>query len=203
MKTLLSLDLSTTCTGFSLFNIDGTLLTYGTIKPATKINDLVLSKLKYPHPQLLKMIDLSLKIKQLIEIQKPHLIVIEEIAGSRNRLGQKVLDSLHFLLLYHIQECIPIISFFDVTGAEGWRTMLELRLSDADKAQNKEAKKLNPKLAKGTQKLPIIGPKDLACRYVNVQFGLNLNPQVNSTDSDIGDSISMGSAFIKFRLPKS
>lgn len=203
MKTLLSLDLSTTCTGWSTFDIQTkTLTSYGTIKPGSKFNGVSISKLKYPQAQLFKMIDLSLKVRQLILECKPSMIVIEEIAGSKNRLGQKVLDSYHFVLLYHIQEFIQIISFYDVTGCDGWRFHLGLKLSDADKINNKEAKKLNSKLAKGTPKLPIIGPKDLACRYVNEKFKLNLDAQTNQFDADIADSVSMGDSYLRFKCPK-
>lgn len=197
MKLLMSLDLSTTCTGWSVFNIETQeLLHYGTIKPSTK----GLSKMVYPQQQLTKMIDLSIKIKTLIENYKPSLIVIEEIAGSKQRLGQKVLDGLHWIVLYHIQELIPIISYYDVTGMNGWRTHLGLRLSEQDKINNKEAKKLN-KTLHPKSRLPVVDAKDLACRYVNQKYGLKLDPQASQYDSDIGDSVSMGSAFLLHRLP--
>lgn len=203
MRVLLSLDLSTTCTGWSIFDIDTKkLIEYGIIKPSTKINGLIISKLKYPRQQLLKMIDISFKIKSLIERCKPTHIVIEEIAGSKNRLGQKVLDSLHFIILYHIQEYIDLITFYDVSGPNGWRYHLGIKLSEQDKIFNKEGKKLNKLIAKGNTKLPIIGPKDLACRYVNGVYGLSLDPQKNQFDNDIGDSVAIGSAFLKFRLSK-
>lgn len=132
---------------------------------------------------------------------QPYHIVIEEIAGSRQRLGQKVLDGLHWILLFHNQEFLPIITYYDVTGENGWRTNLGLRLTDADKANNKESKKLNMKLGRGVPKLPIVGPKDLACRHVNARYGLTLDCQVNQFDADVGDSVSMGDAFLRFKCP--
>lgn len=199
MRHLLSLDLSTTCTGWSVLDETGKLITYGIIKPFTGVP---VSKMTYPLQQLTKMIDISLKVRKLIEDFKPHHIVIEEIAGSKQRLGQKVLDGLHWIVLFHNQEYISIVSFFDVTGPNGWRTALGLKLNDADKLANKEAKKLNKELGRGVTKMPIYDAKDLACRYVNSTYGLALDPQVNQYDSDIGDSIAMGSAYIKFRWPK-
>jgi hypothetical protein len=148
------------------------------------------------------MIDISMRIKDLIGAHRPTRIVIEEIAGSKQRLGQKVLDGLHWILLFHCPEMMPILEYYDVTGMDGWRTHLKLRLSDADKANNKEAKKINKGLARGVSKLPIIGPKDLACRYANSTFGLSLDPQVNQFDSDVGDSVSMGHSYLRFRCPK-
>lgn len=198
MRILLSLDLSTTCTGWSVFDMDEhKLVTYGILKPSTK----GLSKMIYPRQQLTKMIDLSFQIRSLIENYKPTHIVIEEIAGSKQRLGQKVLDGLHWIVLVHNQEFIDIIQYYDVTGSEGWRTHLGLRLTESDKLANKEAKKMNKDLAPASR-LPVYDAKDLACRYTNETFGLSLNPQLNQYDADVGDSVSMGSAYIKFRCPR-
>lgn len=177
---------------------DQTLTTYGTIKPSTK----GIAALTYPKQQLTKMIDLSFKIRTLIENYKPTHIVIEEITGSRQRLGQKVLDGLHWVLLMHIQEFIDIITYYDVGGSQGWRPALGLKLSDSDKLANKEAKKLNPTLGRGVSKLPIYGWKDLSCRYANSRFGLALDPQQNDSDGDIGDSVSMGDSFMKNKCPQ-
>lgn len=198
MGILLSLDLSTTCTGWSIFDIETSkLISYGILKPSTK----GLSKLVYPKQQLTKMIDLSMQIRSVIENFKPTRIVIEEIAGSKQRLGQKVLDGLHWVLLMHIPEYIDIIEYYDVTGPNGWRNHLNLRLTEADKLANKEAKKLNKDLP-STMKLPEYNAKDLACRYVNGKYGLALNPQVNQYDADVGDSVSIGSAYLQFRCPR-
>lgn len=199
MKYLLSLDLSTTCTGWSIFEVETKkLVEYGILKPSPK----GLSKMHYPLQQLTKMIDLSHKIKSVIENFKPSLIVIEEIAGSKQRLGQKVLDGLHWIVLYHIQDLIPTVSYYDVTGMNGWRTNLGLRLSEQDKINNKEAKKLNKNLKPG-QRLPVYDAKDLAARYANKRFGLTLDPQASQYDADIADSVSMGAAFLDFKLGQS
>lgn len=199
MKVLLSLDMSTTCTGWSVFNMeDGSLVTYGTLKPSTK----GIAKLIYPRQQLTKMIDLSFQIRTIIETYKPHHIVIEEIAGSKQRLGQKVLDGLHWIVLVNNQEYIDIMSYYDVTGSDGWRTHLGLRLNDADKLANKEAKKINPTLGRGVSKMPVYDAKDLAARHVNRKFGLALDPQSNQFDADIADSISIGDAYLQFKCPR-
>lgn len=204
MKTLLALDLSTTCTGWAVFDIETRkLIRYGSIKPSTRYNDIHVTKYKYPQQQLLKMINLSEQIRELIHLNQPTKIVIEEIAGSKQRLGQKVLDGLHWIVLYLNQEIIPIVSFYDVSGLSGWRTDLKLRLNEADKINNKENKKTNKKLGKGVSKLPIVDWKTLACRHVNSKYGLNLNPEVNQSDSDVGDAISIGDAYLSHRLQKS
>jgi hypothetical protein len=198
MRTLLALDLSTTCTGWAVFNIDDkSLVTYGTLKPKVK----GLDKMEYPRQQLEKMNDLGLKIRSLVENYKPKYIVIEEIAGSKQRLGQKTLDGLHWIVLQLNPEIIDIVTYYDVTGADGWRTNLGLKLTDADKEANKEAKKLNKHLT-GKNKMPEYGPKDLACRYANFRYKLTLDPQVNQYDADVGDAVCLGDAFLKFKCPR-
>lgn len=195
---VLSLDMSTTATGFAVLGTTSkTLIEFGVLKPSTKGG---VAKMKYPRQQLTKMIDLAKQIVALIARVQPNFIVIEEIAGSKNRLGQKVLDGLHFIVAAAIEPFLDKVFYYDVTGADGWRTHLKLRLSEADKWNNKEAKKLN-KTLKG-QKLPIVGPKHLACRFVNTLFGLCLNVDTAETDGDKADAISMGYAFLVHRLPK-
>lgn len=195
-KTLLSLDMSTTCTGWSLFNIvDKTLVTYGLIKPSTKGG---IAKMTYPKQQLKKMLDIGNQLLALIQLYNPQTIVIEEIAGSKNRLGQKTLDGLHFIVAMIIEPFLDRVRYYDVTGAVGWRKHLDLRLSDADKLANTEARKLNKKLA-SSQQLPIVTPKHLACRHANRHFGLVLDCEERTTDGDLADSISMGDAFLTHR----
>lgn len=155
----------------------------------------------YPKQQLTKMIDLGEQILALIQRVDPVAIVIEEIAGSKNRMGQKTLDGFHFVVAWIIEAFLDRVHYYDVTGADGWRTHLQLRLSDADKANNKEAKKLNKRLA-AAQRLPVIGPKHLACRYVNSQFGTQLDVEKSETDGDEADALGLGHAFLKFKLPK-
>lgn len=201
-KFLLSLDMSTTATGWALFSIEsGERIQHGIIKPATKGG---VGKMIYPKQQITKMVDIANQILQLIETFKPSAIVIEEIAGSKNRMGQKTLDGLHFVVAWVIEDYLPIVRYYDVTGNAGWRFHLQLKLDDADKAANKEAKVLNKKLA-AAQRIPIIGPKHLAVRFANKQYGLCLNFDTSETDGDLADAISMGYAFLKYRfaeLPK-
>lgn len=195
-KVLLSLDMSTTCTGWSVLGLESKkLIAYGTLKPSTKGG---VAKMAYPIQQLTKMIDLANQILAIIQQSRPSAIVIEEIAGSKNRLGQKTLDGLHYIVAWVIQDYLGLVRYYDVTGAGGWRTHLQLKLDDADKAANKEAKILNKKLP-AAQRIPIIGPKHLAVRYVNKHHGLSLNFDTSETDGDIADSVGMGSAFLLFK----
>ena len=194
---LLSIDLSTTCTGFSVFDIETkNLLDYRAMRSSIK----GLRGMVYPELTLNKMVNFAKRLREYILKVNPKIIVIEEIAGSKNRIGQKTLDGMHWILLKNIPEYIKVVYYYDVTGRKGWRTDLKLRLTDADKATNKEYRKLNKNLEKGTKKLPIIGPKHLAARYVNHAYDLSFNVDLNSTDNDIADSIGMGSAFLQFKL---
>jgi len=197
MKKLLSIDLSTTCTGLSVFDIEtGQLTNFGVLKPSLK----GLKDLKYPRLQLEKMGNFAQKLKDYIDSTDPDIIVIEEIAGSRQRLGQKVLDGMHWILLLAIPDHLSKIHYYDVTGKHGWRFNLGLKLSEADKINNRESRKKNKKLGRGIKKLPIIGPKHLAAQLVNKTYRLNLNVDENPEDNDIADSVAMGHAFLKFRM---
>ena len=193
MRKLLSLDLSTTCTGISVFNLETKkLLKYQALKPSAK----GLKDLKYPELQLRKMINFSKKIRDYILEINPEIIVIEEIAGSKQRLGQKTLDGMHWILLFHIPEYIKKVIYYDVTGKNGWRFHLNLKLNDADRFNNREAKKLNKQISKGSKKLPIVGPKHLAARFVNRTYNLELDVDKNPQDNDIADSIAMGHSYL-------
>ena len=195
MKTLLSIDLSTNATGYALFNIEtNELITYGVVK-GKSFKDT--SKWR---ATLKKMRFMADSVLNLIENYKPHAIVIEEIAGSKNRIGQKTLDMVHGMVWSAIDKYLDIVSYYDVSGLDGWRTHLQLKQSDADKAQNKEAKKLNPKLGKGIPKLPLVDTKTLSARYANKRFNLSLDPENITTDGDIADAVSMGDSFLRFRF---
>lgn len=202
MSKLLSLDLSTTCSGISIFSIkEKSLLDFFTIKPPSpsKISK-GFKDLKYPEKQLVKMLEISKELLKVVQKVNPDIIIIEEIAGSKQRLGQKVLDGLHWIFLNKLLENkvdFSKIVYYDVTGKDGWRTHLGLKLSDADKLQNKEAKTLNKKLSTKNTKLSKITPKTLACKFANKKFGLQLNEVERSEDADLADSICMGYSYLK------
>lgn len=192
---ILALDLSTSCTGWALFEPGPKLVEYGSIKSSVA----GLSKLNGISKTHAKMWRLADQIDELVNEKNPDLLVIEEIAGSRSRLTQKTLDGFHWLVYHHLgYDWMDKIVLYDVTGLNGWRTQLNLRLSEADKEQNKEAKKLNKKLSKA-QQIPKVGPKDLSVRYVNARYNLSFTLDKN----DIADAISMGDAYMRFHFKKS
>lgn len=197
MNHLLSIDLSTSATGYALFDIDTKkLITYGLIKGSSKGT----SKMGYPEKQLTRMIRMATDILNVIKNYKPSSIVIEEITGSKNRLTQKTLDGMHYILAWYLMGEFPFekLYYYDVGGLSGWRTHLKLNLDDADKLANKEAKKLNENLP-NNQKIPIINKKHLACRHANRVYGLDFDCDLRTTDGDMADAVSIGDSFLKYR----
>lgn len=201
MKILLSLDYSTSATGYAKFDMaTKKLISYGVIKPDFK-NPTVkgIPKYNYPRFQLLKLRRLAEQILEIID-ERVEKIVIEEINGSKNRLGQKVLDAGHFILLDRMRASdLSKVIYMNSDGNDGWRSKahLGLQLSSTDKLVNKDRKKFNSKLGKGGKKQPLITQKTLSCAYVNKRYGLKLDCDNNATDNDLADAIAMGHAFIK------
>lgn len=209
---LLSLDLSTTSTGLSLFDtekpLNESLIHYEALKPNVK----GITKLTYPKGALKKCQDLAFQIHCKIMDFKPDRIVIEEINPGKNRMGQKVLDGLHFIMLDRIEDYIPIIEFYDSDGSDGWRSQkgLDLRLSKNDKTVNTRRRKRNLETRKAAKKarkrveagsiLPIISKKHKAAEFVNELFKKDFDVDLRKTDADICDSIGMGVAYMVFRL---
>lgn len=196
MNVLLSLDLSTTCTGWAKFCLDTfALLSFGIIVPDFKNPKKLLA---YPQLQVLKLKRLAEQVIELIDTSVKK-IVIEEINRGKNRLGQKVLDGFHFVLLSLMEPwTLPLVNFRDSDGLTGWRSAqgLRLQLSALDKASNKERKKFNKKLGRGQKKLSVVTQKTLACRFVNRHYDLALDCDVEETDGDKADAIGLGHFYI-------
>ncbi len=193
VKKILTLDLSTACTGWAIFDAETKkLLDYGKIKSTAKGK----SKMCKVEKTLTNMMEMAAQIEALVRWVEPIKIVIEEITGSKNYLGQKTLDGFHWIVVYVLRYDVEKIIYYPVSGLGSWRKDLRFLLSDADKAANKEARKLNKKIQK-SQQLPVIGPKHLACRYVLTKFGIDLDPY---KENDMADAIAMGDAFLTFRF---
>lgn len=193
MKTLFSLDLSTTCTGFAKFNLDThELIAYGSIKPDYKNpKKKGIPQLSYPQLHVLKLRKLADQVLELLD-SSISVIVIEEINRGKSRLGQKVLDSFHAILLERMPwDYVQRVFYYDSDGRDGWRSVngLGLQLSEFDRLSNKTAKKLNKKLGRKEKKSPIVTQKTLAVRYVNKRYELNLT---EAEDSDAADAIGLG-----------
>jgi hypothetical protein len=183
-----------------VWDLDGkTLLEYGCIKPSFKTSKKKgVTELIYPQLQALKLANFAEELVELIskyDFDTIQAIVIEEINGSKNRLGQKTLDGLHWLLLDRLPRSLLFkVKYCDSDGKTGWRSAqgLALQLSETDKAMNKDRKAFNKKLAKGQKKKPVITQKTLAARFVNSKFGLAFDVDARESDSDICDAIGLG-----------
>jgi len=189
MKTLLALDLSTSCTGYAFFDEKGKLTKYGILKPKVPL----ITKMKYPEAQLAKIKDMSSKVRDIVTETNPELIIIEEINRGINRIAQKSLDALHFFVLDYLNMIDPKwlkeVIYIDSNGKEGWRGGLGLKLSEEDKLFNKEAR------VSGQKRL-VVDWKTLSQRFVNKQYKLNLNVKENSGDADIADAIALGAYYL-------
>lgn len=185
---IISLDYSTTCTGYAIFSDDKKLIESGIIKPKKS------TKLPSLNATLKRLETMAEDTVKLIEKIRPTLIIIEEVNQGKARLTQKTLCGGHFLLLLKLKDYLDKVRYVDSDGSSGWRTKLKLFLTLQDRRNNLQARKANKKLARGLTKFPIITRKDLACRYANARFGLQLDCQERTTDGDIADAVSMGAA---------
>ena len=191
---VLSLDLSTTATGWAEFT-KTELKGYGVIKPKLEKGQ---RKAPYPLIQLYKMMNIAEQILDLCLKTDYDHIIIEEVVQGKNRLGQKTLNGLHWIVVERLwgASIAERIIFKDVSGPNGWRSDLNIKLSAQDKLVNKKNRELNKKIGKQSQKLPLINWKTLSCRYVNKQFGLSLNANKTTSDGDIADAICIAKAFL-------
>jgi hypothetical protein len=203
MKKLLAIDLSTTCTGWAVFNLETKqLIDYGSLKPNKK----GMSKLEYPIKQLMVMKNLASQILSLVyridgfaidgSKNELKMIVIEEVNRHKSRMSGKTLDGMHWILLDALNNDQDLryaarVAYRDSDGEIGWRTRLNLRLSENDKKLNALNNKINKKL-KGKDKLTIINKKHLAARYVNSKLGLNFDVDKDPNANDIVDAIGLG-----------
>lgn len=192
---LLALDLSTKNSGWAFF-VDDKLHSHGYV--THKIPGL--HKMKYPEGALHKILDMAFQIRELVLFIKPDLIVIEEVNKGKNRISQKSLDALHFFVLeelrQHTDDIFNKIKYIDSDGRTGWRPTLAIKLNDLDKEYNKMVRKLY-RGQKARLKKEVLGPKHLACRYVNKLLGFSFNHVKNEPDGDMADSICIGLGYIK------
>lgn len=186
---LLALDMSTSATGWALFE-NGKLVEHGVLVP--KIPGI--HKLKYPRKALACIIAMNDAIQELINRTLPDSLVIEEVNRGINRIAQKSLDALHFFVLRSMQgthqPLLESLVYVDSNGAEGWRPRLGLRLSQADKAENKKTRRKDKKAA-------VINWKTIAVRWVISKYGLDLSSDNDpGTDGDIADAVCLGHAHL-------
>ncbi len=186
MRKLLSIDLSLSCTGYCLRDIDThKLLSYGDISPSMR----GLKGIGYPEQQVIRTRQVVTEILKLID-DEVEVISVEEVNRGIARLSHKILCMVHGVLLDHMSEKdLKKVIYISSDGSDGWRSRngLKLQLSEADKIQNKQVRKLNRKIKKG-KKLPLMDVKQMAVNYVNKKFDLNLTVNENDKSDAIAQS---------------
>lgn len=200
MDKLLSLDFSSSSTGYSIFDMNThQLLEYGLVLPKKVKKSIRDCQLQVTVD---KLRNLAQDIKLLVERVQPKQIIIEEICRSKNRLAQKTLDGAHHHMMAAIYPWLPIVTYVDSDGGpNGWRTGLGLKLSEEDKLSNKRNKLLNKSIKRGQPKQPIFTAKDLAQRLVNKLYNLNFDVQNKTGDDDQADSICMATFYLQKYYP--
>ena len=199
---VLAFDVSTK-TGYAVFNNDGqknSLIKYGLVTLPKKIGQ----NGNYPFGFLLYVQELVDKLIELVNLEDPDVLVIEETtgAGRASRYSLKALEFLHCTILTRLNNngCAGRPKVCYVNPSE-WRHALGLVMSKEDKKNNKLLK-LAKKVSEANKskldkaKLGIKGSitkKHLSVRYVNETYGLDLLIGNN----DIADAICLGTAYLK------
>lgn len=185
MNTLLAIDLSTACTGWSLFDLDtGALLEYGSIKP-----ELPKGHTKWHNTKraLYTINSMAEKVVAMIVEKMPKKILIEQINRGINRISQKTLDGVHWMVLEGLRkqsvDFLDIVQFVDTIQ---WRGKLNLKLTA-------EEKKHNAAVRRKKDKKSVINFKTLSVRFVNKEF----NKTFTEKDNDVTDAICLGFSYFK------
>lgn len=172
---LLSLDLSTSNSGFAVFDVKKKkLIRSGQLRAKIK----GISKMRYPENAFHKCLHISAQIGDLVAEEKPDIIVIEEVNRGINRIAQKSLDALHFFVLQACfsEDLFPKLQYVDSNGAKGWRGQLGITI-----------KKKYPHLKGASAKW-----KKAAEEFVNKKFKKNFDVENNKRDADEVDAICVG-----------
>src|ERR1700722_10258374 len=193
---ILALDVSTK-TGFSVgitSNLGIKLLDYGQI-PA--IHEPI--GFKYPSSYVIWAYECFQSVLDLIKKYEPNVLVIEETSkGSKNAMSQKILEFTHFLIAQYIKDS-GIKSVY--IQSEQWRREIGCKMSDKEKARNKEVrdykKKNKSKYAYDIngKRIGIVGRKHVNIRRANEIFGDQLKEPLRKRDEDLADSLGLLAAY--------
>lgn len=201
---VLSIDASTK-TGFAILERDDetgavVLKSYGLLTLGKKINDFGV----YPWSYIYAAREMAKNITDLVEKERPDVVIVEETNLGRQRYTQKILEFLHNALLTRLSESFQGLPVFYLSTSE-WRSALDLRLSKEDKKANRKlsaakkmAEMMGQKLDKKT--VGVKGKKTwkhLSVEHVNARFGTDFKVKHN----DISDAINLGLAFIAGARP--
>lgn len=206
---VLALDLSSK-TGWAVLDSElqapQNLLYKGVIESESKILDFPGG---YPFNVRNAAIQTARRVRELMEIHVPDVVVVEEINLGKMRLAQRFLDWTHlsvvqaFMSYWHRRpdrtDDKPKLVY---VSSSAWRHALGQRMTHEDKKNNKKLKAARSgaqqgaaadlRVLKAAGVRGKIGTKHLSVRWVNEKYGLNLKMK----DDDIADAISLGAGFL-------
>ncbi len=169
---ILGLDMSTK-TGYAVL-ADGVLTSMGLLKE----EPVTIPGLAEDYSVHRRAVNMAEKVWQLVNKERPDLIVIEQTNAGRFRSSQKQLEFIHCLVLQAL-----LLNGFEsrvrYVDTSAWRSALSIKLT---KEQRKHNKLVKAKSARGK-----VTPKHLAVSHVNQTFGLSLKMK----DNDIADAICL------------
>ncbi len=183
---VLALDISTK-TGWSYFESADSFPLYGTLHVKVEdfnVNDHPELSPKYPFNIVIAADEMARQILDLYIKFLPDIVIIENTVKGRNRHTQRILEFLHKAVLDRFKDMRMKLKYIDPSR---WRSVLEIRLSNDDK--------INNKLVNQGKKRGKITKKHLSVRAVNSLYNLKLKLK----DNDIADSICLGRAFYEMQ----
>jgi hypothetical protein len=178
---ILSLDISSK-SGWALHK-DDQLLEYGLIRVEVKdfnVNKDVNKSPLYPYNLLDAANEMGQRLLDIVLKIEPDKIVIENTVKGKNRHTQRLLEWIHKEVTERLRS--KNISFHYLDPSE-WRSILEIRLTNEDKKNNR--------LVNSGKKRGKVTKKHLSVRAANHLYSLNLKIK----DNDIADAICLGRAF--------
>lgn len=204
IRNVLSLDLSTK-TGWALF-IDNSLKDKGVIELKKRPKEMG----PYPFCFAWAADEIGNGVSSLVDIICTNFngvltVVIEEVNLARQRLTQKLIDSIHHsVILYLMQK--PNLDIHYLSSSE-WRKGVSLALSKEDRKNNQKVSRAKAKAKNSEGKVDIkefnklkkeIGVsgkknwKKLAVEMCNQKYNLELKQK----DNDIADAILIAEAYL-------
>ena len=102
MRKLISIDLSGSCTGWCVFDLDTKKLEkWGIVEP---IMPKGYTTFKYPKKAFMSLTSMANQVADLVHKLNPDIILIEEVNRGISRIGQKVLCGAHWFLIQAMYE---------------------------------------------------------------------------------------------------
>ena len=179
---ILALDASTKC-GWALFE-NGAYARSGAL-PQIKVEDFNVNAEPnhsrfYPYNVVDAARQVAVKVGNLVGETGPDVVVVENTVRGRNRNTQRLLEFCHLEILRMLRNAVPVV-YMDPSE---WRKIVDMRLSVADKVNNKAVS--------AGKKRGRIKQKHLSVRMVNELYGLDLILK----DNDQADAILLGLAYV-------